>query len=62
MQAAFSQSARAHRIHLTLRKDPNSTTTKSSYYVCTFCGFIMEGDAPDKCPICTAPADRFKRT
>ncbi len=29
-------------------------------YVCTICGFTHEGDAaPDKCPICGAPAAKF---
>ena len=29
-------------------------------YVCTICGFTHEGDAaPDKCPICSAPAAKF---
>lgn len=30
-------------------------------YVCTVCGYVHEGDsAPDKCPICQAPASKFK--
>ena len=30
-------------------------------YVCTVCGYVHEGDAPpDICPICKAPADKFK--
>jgi len=29
-------------------------------YVCTICGYTHEGDAaPDKCPICGAPAAKF---
>jgi rubrerythrin len=28
-------------------------------HVCSVCGFTMEGDAPDKCPICGAPKDKF---
>jgi rubrerythrin len=27
--------------------------------VCAVCGFTVEGDAPDKCPICGAPKDKF---
>jgi rubrerythrin len=27
--------------------------------VCPVCGFTMEGDAPDKCPLCGTPKDRF---
>ena len=29
-------------------------------YVCSICGYVHEGDsAPDKCPICNAPASKF---
>ena len=28
-------------------------------HVCPFCGFTMEGDAPDKCPLCGTPKDKF---
>lgn len=31
-----------------------------SKYVCTICGYVHEGDsAPDSCPICSAPAEKF---
>ena len=30
-------------------------------YICTVCGYIHEGDeAPEKCPLCGAPKDKFK--
>lgn len=29
-------------------------------FICTICGYVHEGDsAPDKCPICGAPASKF---
>jgi rubrerythrin len=28
-------------------------------HVCSMCGFTMEGDAPDKCPVCGAPREKF---
>ena len=29
-------------------------------YVCSVCGYVHEGDsAPEKCPICKAPAEKF---
>lgn len=28
-------------------------------HVCQVCGYTMEGDAPDKCPICGAPKSKF---
>jgi rubrerythrin len=31
------------------------------YYVCQTCGFTVEGEAPDKCPVCGALKIKFKR-
>ncbi|HCS49377.1 MAG TPA: rubrerythrin [Candidatus Aminicenantes bacterium] len=28
-------------------------------HVCSVCGFTMEGDAPDKCPVCGTAKDKF---
>ena len=29
-------------------------------FVCNVCGYVYEGDAaPEKCPVCGAPADKF---
>lgn len=30
-------------------------------YVCEACGFTMEGEAPDRCPVCGAPRTRFRQ-
>ena len=32
---------------------------KVDYYVCGVCGNTVEGEAPDKCPICGAPKEKF---
>ena len=30
-------------------------------FVCSICGYVHEGDsAPDFCPVCKQPADKFK--
>lgn len=35
-----------------------ATTTK---FICSVCGYTMEGEQPPaKCPVCNAPADKFK--
>ncbi len=31
------------------------------YYVCEVCGHTHERSAPEKCPVCGAPASRFSR-
>jgi rubrerythrin len=30
-------------------------------YICDSCGYTMEGEAPDRCPICGAPKSRFSQ-
>lgn len=32
---------------------------KADYYVCSVCGNTFEGKAPDKCPICGTPKEKF---
>lgn len=65
IHSACSQSARVQRMHLSLNKKLErkmaspENTSDSSYHICRFCGFIMEGQAPETCPICTAPTSRF---
>ena len=30
-------------------------------FVCTVCGYVYEGEsAPEFCPVCKAPAEKFK--
>jgi rubrerythrin len=33
----------------------------ATYYVCQVCGNTVPGSAPDKCPVCGAPAEMFKK-
>ncbi|MBQ7325234.1 MAG: flavin reductase [Clostridia bacterium] len=38
----------------------SAPATGSKKYVCAVCGYVHEGEsAPDVCPICKAPADKF---
>ena len=34
---------------------------ETEYYVCSICGHIEDGSAPDECPICGAPKDKFAK-
>ena len=31
------------------------------YYVCQVCGHVSQGILPDRCPICGAPGERFRK-
>ena len=40
---------------------PSTETTTQKKLTCSVCGYIYDGDtAPEKCPICNAPAEKFK--
>ncbi|HRR92285.1 MAG TPA: rubrerythrin family protein, partial [bacterium] len=30
-------------------------------YICQVCGHTVAGSAPDRCPICGAPREKFKK-
>jgi rubrerythrin len=34
---------------------------EKEFFVCQVCGYTAEGEAPDICPICGAPKERFKK-
>ena len=59
----FKFAAGAEEVHANLYKKAlanidNEVTT--DLYLCTICGHIHEGTAPDVCPICMAKAQAFK--
>ena len=31
------------------------------YFVCPVCGYTVAGEAPERCPVCGTPGNRFKR-
>jgi rubrerythrin len=34
---------------------------ETEYYICSICGHVEDGSAPDECPICGAPKDKFTK-
>ena len=51
-----------HRIFvfkINYKKEKETDTMKK--FVCTVCGYVYEGEtAPEVCPVCKAPASKFK--
>jgi rubrerythrin len=41
--------------------EKGKTAEEKPIYVCQVCGYTVEGEAPDKCPVCGAPLKMFKR-
>jgi len=44
-----------------LQKTRDGKGGASAYYVCSFCGYVHENEAPKTCPVCQAPRKRFRR-
>lgn len=55
----------AEKVHYEMYKAAGQTVAVGQdvgakpIHVCGVCGFTMEGDAPDKCPVCGAPRAKF---
>ena len=61
---AFSLANEAEKVHAELyEKALANLEAKGSadYYLCTICGHIHEGSAPDTCPICGAKAQAYNK-
>ncbi len=52
-----------HKLFQAALKDleAGKTFNDAPYYVCQVCGNTVEGEAPERCPICGAPRSRFKK-
>ncbi|MFC1902926.1 rubrerythrin family protein [Chloroflexota bacterium] len=63
---SFDLANKVEQIHHGLYQDALSNLDKAStmelkpFYVCQYCGNTVEGEAPDKCPVCGAPKKMFK--
>jgi rubrerythrin len=59
---AALQAEKVHRgIYQAARKtlESGQDIAFKAVHVCSMCGFTMEGEAPDKCPVCGAPREKF---
>jgi rubrerythrin len=63
----FNYALEAEKVHAGLYKKAKKAVEGGKdleYFpvqVCTVCGFTVEGQAPDKCPICGSPKEKFKQ-
>lgn len=63
-ERSFSAASRVEKIHADLYKkvlDNLGKNEEVAYYLCDICGNTVEGEAPDKCPVCGAPKNKFKK-
>jgi len=61
----FNWALAAEKIHAGIYRSARSAVETGRdiefkpVHVCSVCGFTMEGAAPDKCPVCGTPKDKF---
>jgi rubrerythrin len=61
---SFSHANSVEKIHAGLYQkylDNMSSIQTVDIYVCQVCGNTVEGSAPDICPICASPREKFKK-
>lgn len=65
-QRSFHYAVEAEKQHASLFKKAQDSAKEGRdlenkrFYVCPICGHTVEGEAPDKCPICGVKKDMFK--
>ena len=65
-ETTFTWALEAEKIHASLYRkakqavDQGKDVTLGPVQICSTCGYTVEGEAPDKCPICGALKDKFK--
>jgi len=63
----FDRALQAEKVHAGLYKKAKESVEGgrdlgySPVHVCGQCGFTVDGEAPDKCPLCGAPKEKFVR-
>ncbi|MEW5902514.1 MAG: rubrerythrin family protein [Acidobacteriota bacterium] len=61
----FNAAMEAEKVHAGLYKKAKEAVDQGKdlgYFpiqVCGVCGFTVEGEAPDKCPVCGSPKEKF---
>lgn len=64
---SFFAANEAEKVHAELYKKAldaikgGSDIEARDYFVCQVCGYTVEGEAPDTCPVCRNPKEVFKR-
>jgi rubrerythrin len=64
---SFDVANKVEQIHANLYKKAldalkdSKPLEKVDYYVCSVCGNTVEGSAPDMCPVCGSPKEKFRK-
>lgn len=66
-ERSMHRALETEKVHATLYKAAHEAMATGQdastqlLWVCPVCGFTMEGEPPDRCPLCNTPKDRFQK-
>jgi rubrerythrin len=63
-EMSFDWARKVEEGHATLYKkmlDSLDNEEEHDYYVCQTCGWTVEDEAPDRCPVCGRPKEQYKK-
>ncbi|AGK61549.1 Rubrerythrin [Archaeoglobus sulfaticallidus PM70-1] len=66
-ERTFTWAIEAEKVHAELYKraiaavEQGKDVEVGDLYICEVCGFTVEGEVPEKCPVCGAKADKFRK-
>jgi rubrerythrin len=64
-EKSFSDALAVEKVHQQLFKDvlakleAGEDMPESEYHICPVCGYPSSPEAPDRCPICSTPKEKF---
>lgn len=61
---SFTFANEVEKVHAALYQkalDNLNSLTEADYYVCNVCGYTIESEAPETCPVCGAKAKAFSK-
>jgi rubrerythrin len=63
-ERSFNYANEVEKVHADLYKKAIANLGKeknADYYVCSVCGYTIENEAPDECPVCKSKKQAFKK-
>ncbi len=61
---SFTFANEVEKVHAALYKkalENLGTNPEADYHICNVCGYTVEGEAPDECPVCKAKKAAFRK-
>jgi len=64
---SFDWAWQAEQIHVAMYKEAKAAVEAGKdydigpAYICSVCGHTLEGEAPDRCPVCNAKQERYRQ-